>query len=313
MFFIEKQLPEYREIDNKMFMMARHQPAILRKYINQQEFANLGKKKIKDKLPNIRIQVVKSLKEKFEPKSTRRKYYCKLHDFLDYCEGKRIEFLVTEGNFDHKRHYFSKSELVLYALSLNCNKRQDLSDLVKIESLFGDWFQSKFPKYTKEVVYDKGHTWFFIGPENCVSELHYDHNHVHTILRQYKGRKEVFLIDPRTTRALIEENGNCIEFTKTDGGIEIKDSEGKYNTKRIPIFYGILKSRDILYIPSNWGHMVRSIEPSLTISRDFIDDRNVDDYFTSIMLSAKKEREGIKEASNQQTFVSDNKEQSSDL
>ena len=312
MHFIEKQLPEYKEIDNKIFMTVRHQPAILKNYIHEQEHKNLNEEKIKDKLPNIEIQVVRSLKEKIENQSTQRKYYCKLHDFLDYCEGKKIEFLVTQGNFDHKRYYFSKDEMVLYALSLNCNKRKDLSDLVRIESLFGDWFQNRFPKYTREVVYDKGHTWFFIGPENCVSQLHYDHNNVHTILRQYKGKKEVFLIDPRTTRELITEKGNCIEFTNIEGEIKIKDSEGKYDGRRIPVYYGILTSRDVLYIPSNWGHMVRSIEPSLTISRDFIDDRNVDDYFTSMILRAKKGGQEIREANNQQTFGSDSRRESGD-
>ena len=290
MIFLEKKIPEYYQINKQIFESIRDTPVLIRENVRSKDSAKMNKQNVKSYLPNLDVQAARSLNEKVCISSTQKKYYCKLHDFLDYCEGEKVEFLVSSGNFDHKKESYSKEDLSLYVLNLNCNRRKDLSDLVCIDEIFGDWFQKYYPKYTQYIVYDKGHTWFFIGPEGSISQLHYDHNNVHTTLQQYRGKKEVFLLDPVLTNKLIQKKGYTIEFIKENGEIRIKGCEDFDNKEiTLPIYYGLLNARDTLYIPCNWGHMVRSIEPSITISRDFIDDRNADSYFTSILLSSRQD------------------------
>ena len=134
-------------------------------------------------------------------------------------------------------------------------------------------------------MYDKGHTWFFIGPELTISELHSDHNHVHTTLQQCDGTKEVFLVDPDKTQELINIFGNRIQFIQRDNQIFLitGSNEPLKIEEGANIMYGRIQTGDTLYIPSNWGHMVRALTKSITVSRDFIDERNIDAYFTSIV------------------------------
>ena len=48
------------------------------------------------------------------------------------------------------------------------------------------------------------------------------------------------------------------------------------------IRHGVIEPGDTLYIPFKWEHMVRAKSKSITVSRDFIDERNADAYFTSM-------------------------------
>jgi ribosomal protein L16 Arg81 hydroxylase len=91
-------------------------------------------------------------------------------------------------------------------------------------------------------------------------------------------------VDPTTTDVLIRKYGEAVRF-RIQGEKVVLCHEGTALSNQLideKVLYGVLNAGDTLYIPSRWGHMVRAITKSITVSRDFIDERNVDNYFTSI-------------------------------
>lgn len=269
----------------------RYEPLIIKNESRTSIRERLNWQNISDTLPDITVQAIESLATAREKGDTEKEiYYCKLHDYISYCNGCVTKFAVQTGPFDIKSIELSKEDRLLYLLNLNCNKDPRLSDLIRIDKRFDDWFERYFPKYTKEVVYNKGHTWFFIGPEGTESELHSDHDFVHTTLQQCDGTKEAFLCDPETTRSLIRKYGLGIKLRARDGEIVMYSRIEKIDESHAleKVSYGIIDAGDTLYIPSMWGHMVRAMSKSITISRDFIDERNADDYFSSIIRRSQQ-------------------------
>lgn len=267
-------------------MNLRDQPLIITNEVSTSVRSRLSWQNIHSTMPNLTVQLTESLAASKDQKRdiSTPIYYCKLHNYLNYCLGEKSLFTVRTGEFDVKETELDKNQKRLYLLSLNCCRDPILSSLISLDIRFGDWFEQFFPRYLKEVVYDKGHTWFFIGPENTESELHSDHNYVHTTLQQCDGTKEVFLVDPTTTDVLIRKYGEAVRF-RIQGEKVVLCHEGTALSNQLideKVLYGVLNAGDTLYIPSRWGHMVRAITKSITVSRDFIDERNVDNYFTSI-------------------------------
>ena len=282
---------EAETINAEKFKKYRDKPMILRNEIDAKTKENMNWKNLKKAMPNLSVQLVESLakSEKTNNTAPKVKYYSNLHDYIDYCLGEEASFTVQTGEFDIKHKRIRAGDFKLYLLNLNCNKHPKLSTLIKLKELYGDWFSRYFPQYKDVVVYDKGHTWFFIGPEGTESELHSDHNHVHTTLQQCDGSKEVFLVDPNTTNSLIQKYGRAIKLIEQNGMAAIKGSSNEVLSPELDemILHGKLESGDTLYIPANWGHMVRSLSKSITVSRDFIDERNADAYFTSMITQNK--------------------------
>ena len=282
---------EAESIDEEKFHQQRHKPFILRNEVDARTKERMSWSQLKETMPDLSVQLVESLamSEKQNNISSPTRYYCNLHDYIDYCLGKEATFTIETGLFDTKKKKLGKDDIKLYLLNLNCNKHPQLSSLITIKEIYGDWFSKYFPQYTEQVVYDKGHTWFFIGPEGTESELHRDHNHVHTTLQQCDGSKEVFLVDPNTTDTLTQKYGNALKFIVKHGKAQIKAESHDLLSPELDamILHGKLESGDTLYIPADWGHMVRSLSKSITVSRDFIDERNADAYFTSMMRRCK--------------------------
>ena len=278
---------ESHEASADVYKDFRHEPLIIKNELGTATRERLNWQKISETLPDITVQVIESLATARDEIGNNEKeaYYCKLHDYISYCNGGVTEFTVQTGPFDIKSIELNKEDRLLYLLNLNCNKDPRLTDLIRIDKRFEDWFERYFPKYTREVVYDKGHTWFFIGPEGTESELHSDHDFVHTTLQQCDGTKEVFLCDPETTKSLTRKYGLEIKFRVRDWEIVMYSRGEQIDEPQTmeKVSYGILDAGDTLYIPSGWGHMVRAMSKSITISRDFIDERNVDEYFSSMI------------------------------
>lgn len=277
---------EAYEASADTYRSLRHEPLIIKNDLNATIRDCLSWHNIQKSVPNLTVQLTESLANIREggEYGKKIKFYCKLHDYISYCQGGRVHFTIQTGPFDVKVIELDRIQKKLYLLSLNCDKNPMLTPLVTLDSRYGDWFEEYFPEYTKEIVYNKGHTWFFIGPEDTESELHSDHNFVHTTLQQCDGSKEVFLVDPTTTTQLISEYGMAIRFKVRNGVAVLCHKKKEIIDKAVDekIRHGIIEPGDTLYIPFKWGHMVRAKSKSITVSRDFIDERNAGAYFTSM-------------------------------
>jgi len=212
-----------------------------------------------------------------------------LHDFLDYCAYDKP---FTSSVFTHQegipRQKTFQGENI-YLFNFNCMFNEQLAKFVSCPSYIDDWFEKFFPIYTQCIVYGASHTWFFIGPKGTKTEMHTDHDSVHTTIQQLEGEKMFFLLSPEQKSFVNKKMGE--DFFKT---IEFSFSNEEYQVKSLinqdlSIFSDLelltttLKKHDVVYLPENWAHYANSLSPSLSVSRDFIDERNADRYFFSMM------------------------------
>ena len=80
-----------------------------------------------------------------------------------------------------------------------------------------------------------------------------------------------------------------IEFFHNEGGHEVSSLTGQDLEifKDLDVLVTTLEKHDTVYLPESWGHYANSLSPSISVSRDFIDERNADRYFFSMMAISK--------------------------
>ena len=161
----------------------------------------------------------------------------------------------------------------------------NLIDILPPPYFCEDWFEDYFSRHWKNnVVASSNHLWFFIGQSDCASGLHQDHDGVHTTLLQISGTKEVVLFSPDDTSKICNFD-SCANFNVTEAAegvtVEFLTAPAGFDSAGIQPYYGKLHAGEVLYLPSQWGHFVKALNPSITFSRDMIDDRNADHYFSS--------------------------------
>ncbi|HLO51730.1 MAG TPA: cupin-like domain-containing protein [Kamptonema sp.] len=129
------------------------------------------------------------------------------------------------------------------------------------------------------------HNWIFVGPAGSISQMHNDHDHVHTYLAQVLGKKHYVLFSP-SDAALVSE-------VRPDGIVIPTKSIDPLNPdiEKFPRFYEAeayevtIERGDLLFLPSHWLHFGLGIEPSITVSKDTVDYINYDKWFQSVTTS----------------------------
>jgi hypothetical protein len=179
----------------------------------------------------------------------------------------------------------------LYCFTFNPKNDDLLARLISCPDFMGDLFDKILPSYKKTVVEGVRHMWFFIGPQGTISEMHSDHNYVHTTIQQLDGKKRFVLISPSDMSKVYELFGNYTKqlrfFIKEDKECCIQLIDGDLDLSvfnSIKIYWADLEKHDTVYLPVGWGHYAESLSPSFSISRDFVDETNIDSYFLSMML-----------------------------
>lgn len=109
--------------------------------------------------------------------------------------------------------------------------------------------------FIQELITRSAHLWVFVGPTGTVSQPHADHHGVHTYLAQIVGQKKVSLWHP-----LLDPEIDAPSYT------------------------GIIDKGDLLFIPSRWKHGVVSLSPSITVSRDMVDMRNLWEFVNGLLV-----------------------------
>lgn len=283
-----KPLPRHaRPNSTSEWGLIKNQACVITKGVTNDNALKLRFKNIKDLLDNQDIELQESLE------SEDKVITSNLHDYIDYCEDKKtldLNFYSRSTGITGCHHYTDEP---IYLLSYNVNFDQNLKKYVECPSYITDWFSKYMPLYKDLFVYGKKHTWFFIGPKNTKSEMHTDHDFVHTTIQQIDGQKLFFIIPPKEMRSITRHNPDY--FASLDFKLEGKTclvSDGANDRdleklKTTAIYYTKLEPEDVLNIPMNWGHYAKSLSPSISVSRDYIDERNVDKYFCSILNDSR--------------------------
>lgn len=114
--------------------------------------------------------------------------------------------------------------------------------------------------------------WVLIGPEGALSRLHYDALSTHAYLGQFYGTKQVIVFSPADTPYLY---GGAVDPSAPD-----LDRYPLYE-KATP-FECVLQPGELIFVPANWWHYARCLEPSITVSFNFINSSNFGAFFEGL-------------------------------
>jgi len=264
------------------FLPLRGKAAIFKNGITNPHALKLNFRTAGDLLPNEEVTLSLSLE------NDGLQAPCKLHDFLRYCKGEQDLTIQCFDKFSGEVEEKTFTTEPLYLFQRNCEHSEILKKFITGPEFLGDWFEKYMPVIQELIVYGDMHTWLFVGPKGTKSEMHIDHDNVHTTIQQLDGSKRFFLLSPKdyikVSNALADRL-KYVEFEIIDDQFcEAHTIQGEADLSvfnSVEIFSGDLNRHDLVYLPANWGHYAKSLEPSIGVSYDFIDDRNVDQYLFS--------------------------------
>jgi hypothetical protein len=273
--------------DIEAFKKIREEARVFTSGVTNESAKELDFSTAKNLLPNIEVEASYSVD------NNDTVIPVKLHDFLDYCAyDKSFDSNIFTHQEGIPRKKTFKGENI-YLFNFNCMFNDQLAEFVSCPSYIDDWFGKYFPIYTKCIVYGASHTWFFIGPKGTKTEMHTDHDSIHTTIQQLDGEKMFFLLSPDQMLFVRDKMGENffknIEFSHSEEGYEVRSLTNQCLRifRDLDLLVTTLKKHDTVYLPESWGHYANSLSPSISVSRDFIDERNADKYFFSMMAISK--------------------------
>jgi Cupin-like domain len=107
-------------------------------------------------------------------------------------------------------------------------------------------------------------SWLFIGPKGTVSPLHVDLFGTHAWLAQLEGRKHFLLFSPEDAGFLYE------------GQVDLFHPD----LERFPLIEkarpveAVLEPGEVIFIPARWAHQVISLDPSISLTMNFVAPAN---------------------------------------
>lgn len=127
----------------------------------------------------------------------------------------------------------------------------------------------------------------FLGPAGTISRLHHDTYSTHVWLSQIRGRKQFICYAPEDTEHL-----HCHPEDDYDGRTSLFDpSAPDFNAfpraRNARAFSVVVEEGETVVLPSRWWHWAKSLTPSITLMRNFVNEVNMKDYM-QIMERAQR-------------------------
>ncbi|HMS63990.1 MAG TPA: cupin-like domain-containing protein [Ignavibacteria bacterium] len=201
-------------------------------------------------------------------------------DYLKFVIGSKVVDISqsTSGVFNyHKKEvkilHMPFDEAVDYLNKNNSVYIQMASIAKDYPEILGDIEEPQWMEKTD--VMKKTNFWF--GGGGCVSPLHFDN--YQNFLVQIMGRKELTLFSPEDTKYLYSNTKgehNLSQISLID--LEHPDENEFPLLKEAQGYKVVLGPGDILYIPLNWWHHVKTLDLSISINFWFSRFEFVDGY-----------------------------------
>jgi len=195
-----------------------------------------------------------------------------------------VQVTVSNSNFN-ENYVVSLSDYIEYIM----NSAHEDEDILYLR----DWdYTDTAPELANDILEPKMATnllkginteiykdisWIYIGPKKAITPLHQDFLHTHTWNALITGRKEWIIYDVKDTEYLY--NGQVDPLNP--------DHERFPEFKKATPIKIIQNPGDIIYLPSDYWHLVRSIEPSIAITKNYINETNIGDFVESILKEVK--------------------------
>ena len=136
-------------------------------------------------------------------------------------------------------------------------------------------------------VFNASLTKIFMGPAGTVSRLHHDTYATHVWLSQIRGRKQFICYPPSETDLL-----HSFPVDEVDGRTSLFDpSNPDYkrfpDAKRAQAYSVVVEEGETVVLPARWWHWAKSLTPSITLMRNFVNAANIEDHI-AIRRQAEK-------------------------
>ena len=127
-------------------------------------------------------------------------------------------------------------------------------------------------------VFNASLTKIFMGPAGTVSRLHHDTYATHVWLSQIRGRKQFICYPPGETHLL-----HSMPVDDVDGRTSLFDpSNPDYerfpDARRAQAFSVVVEEGETVVLPARWWHWAKSLTPSITLMRNFVNEANIEDH-----------------------------------
>ncbi|CAE8640885.1 unnamed protein product [Polarella glacialis] len=128
-------------------------------------------------------------------------------------------------------------------------------------------------------IFNASLTKVFLGPAGTVSRLHHDTYATHVWLSQIRGRKQFICYSPEDT-----ENLHSHPLDEFDGRTSLFDpSAPDYEAfplaRRARAYSVVVEEGETVVLPARWWHWAKSLTPSVTLMRNFVNETNLRDHF----------------------------------
>jgi hypothetical protein len=123
------------------------------------------------------------------------------------------------------------------------------------------------------------HFWLLVSLPGALTPLHTDNNGTIATIAQLKGRKRATLYSPADLCHVRNPEVGFLDPEQPD--------ERDFPTwERAVKWVADLDVGQVLFVGTNWAHHVRTLETSISVSFDFVDQSNLEAYATSIQWAA---------------------------
>lgn len=127
-------------------------------------------------------------------------------------------------------------------------------------------------------VFNDSLTKVFMGPAGTISRLHRDTYATHVWLSQVRGRKQFICYPPEDSELLHAHDADECDGRTTLYDPSSPDFDKYPSARRAQAFSVVVEEGETVVLPSRWWHWAKSLSPSVTLMRNFVNETNLKDY-----------------------------------
>lgn len=194
--------------------------------------------------------------------------------YLDYiAEPHRVRELYEGRWMDGSYEAFIAQDLPLYCGTLRFVRSADDPLFTELEPLvpspIAPWNHA-LPYYYSLF----NHLWLLVSLPGALTPLHVDNNGTIALIAQLRGRKRATLFAPTDLRHVYRDGVGFMDP-------EAPDATDFPSWREATPWVGDLVPGQVLFVGTDWAHHVRTLETSISVSFDFVDQSNFVAYATS--------------------------------
>lgn len=194
--------------------------------------------------------------------------------YLDYIEQPgRVRELYEGRWLDGSYEAFAAQDLPLYCGTLRFVHRADDPTFAEVSPLVPPPLRPlnhALPYYYSLF----NHLWLLVSLPGALTPLHVDNNGTIAMIAQLRGRKRATLYSPADLAHVYQPGIGFMDPEAPD------DSEFP-TWRQATAWHAELQPGQVLYVGTEWAHHVRTLETSVSVSFDFVDETNLASYATS--------------------------------